>query len=89
VRGGLAGILQFHAPAEGVGSRMSRLEMRQNSMARDIDVLKADVKALAQKVEHFDERFDQVAEAFDALRAYMDRRFDQIDRNHAARQLST
>ena len=71
-----------------MASRLSRLETRQNSMARDLEVLKTDLKALSQKVEHFehrvdvrfehvDERFDRVAEAFEALREHMDRRFDE------------
>ena len=61
-----------------MASRLSRLETRQNSMARDIDVLKtdvsvlkADLKALSQKVEHFDHRvdvrFEHVDEQFDRV----------------------
>ena len=89
--GGLAGILQFYASAEGrmidstsMAARMSRLESRQNGMARDVEVLKLAVKTLAQKLErleqrmearfdHSDQRVERVASSFDALRVRLER----------------
>ncbi|MEP7118275.1 MAG: hypothetical protein ABI880_11880 [Acidobacteriota bacterium] len=74
-----------------MASRMSRLETRQNSMARDIDVLKTDVsvlktdlKALSHEVRTFKNdvqvRFEHVDERFDRVVEAFESLREQMDR---------